>query len=197
MRKLIPIINLAAKFASVQRTVGYRTGHLENDAEHSYQLALVCWSANEQYKLGLRDELILKFALVHDLVEVYAGDTDALGHAQDIASKKEKEEHALKLLKLNFIEFKDLLETIERYEKKEDVEAQLVYILDKFIPDVNISGAQGTYYQDRKVDIENWKKWLFSKIDYKKLDIKLKLLVDESIREIEINFKHNFYQEST
>jgi len=193
MKKIIPIINLAAKFAAVNRTTGYRDGHFENDAEHSYQLALVCWSTNEQYYLGLNNELILKFALVHDLVELYADDTDAHDDKQKIANKKEIEEKAFKDLKAEY-KFDEIIETIERYEKKKDVEAQLVYMMDKFIPDVNIHLSKGDYYHNRKIDLADWKKWLLSKIDYKTLDSRLKLLFDESVKEIESNFKDTFYQ---
>src|SRR3990167_6828 len=166
MKKIIPIIDLATKFAAVNRTVGYRKGHFENDAEHSYQLALVCWSTNEQYHLGLNNELILKFALVHDLVELYAGDTDAHDDKQKIACKKEREEKALKALKAEY-KFDEIINTIERYEKKQDVEAQLVYMMDKFIPGINIHFSKGDYYHSRKIDLVDWKKWLLSKIDYK------------------------------
>jgi len=194
MNKIVPIINLATKVADVKRTVGYRKGHFENDAEHSYQLALVCWSANKQYNLGLEDELILKFALVHDLVEVYAGDTDAHDDKHKIKSKKENEEKAFEALKADYADFKEILETIQRYEKKHDAEAQLVYTLDKFIPDVNIHHSKGDYYRIRKIDITAWKKWLLNKIDYQSLNPKLKPLVDESINEIETNFNDTFYK---
>jgi 5'-deoxynucleotidase YfbR-like HD superfamily hydrolase len=193
MKKIIPIINLAAKFATINRTIGYRDGHLENDAEHSYQLALVCWSANEQYKLGLNNELILKYALVHDLVEVYAGDTDAHDDEQKIAQKKEREEKALEEFKADF-KFDEITTTIDRYEKKQDVEAQLVYVLDKFIPNTNIYFGQANYYLSRKIDISTWRKWLNSKIDFDSLNIKLKPLVEESIKEIETSYRDTFYQ---
>lgn len=195
MKKIISIINLTTKFAAVNRTVGYRDGHFENDAEHSYQLALACWSVNEQYNLGLKDELILKFALVHDLVEVYAGDVDAFDDKNKIASKKENEERALKILKSEYGQFKEMLETIERYDKKEDIEAELVYVMDKLVTDVNINISNGDYYQSRKINLTGWKKWLLNKINYQSLNFKLKPLVDESINEIETNFKDAFYQE--
>ena len=148
MKKIIPIINLAATFASVKRTTGYREGHLENDAEHSYQLALVCWSANEQYDLGLKDELILKFALVHDLIEIYVGDIDAFDDKEKIATKKESEAKAFARLKAEYAPFEDMISAIERYEKKAEVEAQLVYVMDKFIVDANIHHSKGDYYHN-------------------------------------------------
>ena len=195
MKKIIPIIRLASKFATVLRTTGYREGHLENDAEHSYQLALVCWNANEQYNLSFQDELILKFALVHDLVESYAGDTDAHDTQEALASKKDREIEAFQMLKIEYKQFEDMIHTIERYERKNDPEAQLVYLMDKLIPDVNVHFGRGDYYHSRKINLADWKKWLLRKINRESLHPKLIALLDESIREIETNFKDTFYQE--
>ncbi len=192
MKKIVPIVNLAAKFSIIKRATGYRKDHLENDTEHSYQLAMVCWSANEQYNLGLNDELILKFALSHDLVEIYAGDVDAFGDKQKIIDKKKNEEKALQVFNSEYSQFKGLVVTIERYEKKEDVEAQLVYVMDKLIQEVNIYNSTADYYQSRGVNFEDWRKWLLQKINYEFLNFKLKSLVDESIVEIEETYKSNF-----
>jgi putative hydrolase of HD superfamily len=194
MKKIIPIINLAAKLASVNRTIGYRKNHFENDAEHSYQLAMVCWAVNEQYDLELNDGLILKLALAHDLVEVYAGDTDAFDDKNKIANKKENEQKALETLKTDFPNFKELPQIIEKYEKQSDIEAQLVYVMDKFIADANIYYSAGDYYKSRKIDQKIWKKWLLSKIDLSKINPKLNFLVSESIEEIETKFRAMFYE---
>ncbi len=196
MRKILPIVHLTAQFAEIKRTVGYKKGHLENDAEHSFQLALACWMANEQYMFGFSDELILKFALVHDLVEIYAGDTDAHADKDTLASKKDREARAFETLKQEYGQFADMLGAIERYENKQDEEAQLVYILDKFIADRNIFVSQEPYYLERKVDIAAWKAWVFRKIDIATLSPKMKSLVDECMNEIETNYSNMFYTAS-
>ncbi|KKQ28070.1 MAG: Metal dependent phosphohydrolase [Candidatus Magasanikbacteria bacterium GW2011_GWC2_37_14] len=193
MKKIIPIINCATRLALVNRTVGYRDGHFENDAEHSYQLALACWAANKQYNLGLNDELILKFALIHDLVEVYAGDVDAFGDPQQIVLKKENEKKAFAKLKTEFGQFEDIIGMIEKYEERKEIEAELVYVFDKLITDVNIYNSKGDYYKSRKIGVDGWKSWFLNKINYDSLDLKLKPLVDESIKEVEENFKSSFY----
>lgn len=193
MKKILPIIKLSANFAEVLRTVGYRNGHLENDVEHSFQLALVCWSANHQYRLHLDDEKIIKYAMLHDLVEVYSGDVDAHGDKDKISLKKESEKIALEKLKAEFPDFPELFEVIENYENRKDLESQLVYILDKFVPDINIRNARDNYYKVRKVDLDKWKEWLVNKINYDNIPKELKLLVDEAIEDIETNSKHHFY----
>ncbi len=194
MKKIFPILKLTAELATINRTVGYRRDHFENDSEHSYQLAMACWSANEQYSLGLNTEIILKLALVHDRVEVSAGDTDAHDKIKAL-SKKENEAMAFEKLKLEYANFKELLEMIELYESRGNDEAKLVHFLDKVIPDVNIYNAGSSYYKDRKVTFDGWTKWLFGKIDYDSLNSKIKLLVDDSILEIKTHFQDIFYKE--
>lgn len=195
MKKIIPIIELTSKSAAVLRTVGYKDGHFENDAEHSYQLALACWSANEQYNLGLNNEIILKLALTHDLVEIYAGDTDAHASPEYLNSKAERERLALEQLKKEYNNFQDMLRTIEAYEKSDTDEAKLVHFLDKIVPDVNIYNSISNYYKERKVTYDGWKTWLFGKINYESMNSNLKLLVDESVQHVKNNFQNIFHQE--
>ncbi|MEH6570380.1 MAG: HD domain-containing protein [Halioglobus sp.] len=48
---------------------------LENSAEHSWHLAMACWSMASYFEKDLSMEKLLKLALVHDLGEIDAGDT--------------------------------------------------------------------------------------------------------------------------
>jgi len=61
----------------------------ENDAEHSWHFALMAMTLFEHCVLdGVNIDRVIKMAIVHDLVEIYAGDTPA----QDIAANVGKEE---------------------------------------------------------------------------------------------------------
>lgn len=193
MKKVIPIIQLAANFANIMRVLRYREGHIENDAEHSYQLAMTCWSTNHQYRLGLNDEKLLKYALVHDLVELYAGDTDAFGDKEKIASKKKNEAEALQKLKQNYPQFTEILVAIDEYDKKINQEAHLVNIMDKLVAEANIRHSMDDYYQRRKVTEETWRKRLFNKISYDSLEPKLQIIVDEAVQEASNTYKKTFF----
>ncbi|HUB92905.1 MAG TPA: HD domain-containing protein [Verrucomicrobiae bacterium] len=48
----------------------------ENDIEHSFTVALLCWFICEHYTLPLDHAKVLKYAMAHDFVERYAGDTN-------------------------------------------------------------------------------------------------------------------------
>ncbi|PSO45478.1 MAG: hypothetical protein BRC25_02215 [Parcubacteria group bacterium SW_6_46_9] len=48
----------------------------ENDWEHGYQMAMLCWYlADSSEELNLNLKKVIAYALAHDVVEVYAGDT--------------------------------------------------------------------------------------------------------------------------
>lgn len=58
----------------------------ENDVEHSFTVALLCWYLHEKVHPELDMALILKYAMAHDFVERYAGDVPSF------ASKEAREE---------------------------------------------------------------------------------------------------------
>ena len=58
----------------------------ENDAEHSWNLAMLAMLFEEYSTEKVNIEKVLKIALVHDLIEVYAGDT----FAYDVKGNEDK-----------------------------------------------------------------------------------------------------------
>ncbi len=73
----------------------------ENDAEHSWHFALmamVLYEYADQTKVNLYR--VLKMALIHDLVEVYAGDTFAYDDKGNADKEMREEEAAQKLFSL-------------------------------------------------------------------------------------------------
>ena len=107
----------------------------ENDVEHSYTLAMLAWYLADSLKLSLNKDKILRYALAHDLVEVYAGDTYAFTDDESERNSKQKREDEARLrIKKEFSELGDLHDTIERYETRDEEESRFVYAVDKLIP---------------------------------------------------------------
>ncbi len=162
---LIPIIKLSHQFNAVERDPkSYDLKRHENDSEHSYQLAIVAWYMAEQLDETLNKEKLLKYALIHDLVEVYAGDTapftsDAQKNNAMRATKDQREEAALQRLSKEFPDFKDMTAAMETYEEKCDPESRFVYILDKVITDLNCYLSGELYYHDRGFSYDQWVEW--------------------------------------
>jgi len=142
---LFGFLDLLERFRVVERRVRHRgEERLENDVEHSYQLAMAAWYVNEAGSLGLDTGLLLRYALAHDLVEAYAGDTPAYTRdAQERASKDAREAAAAERIAAEFPEFSELHDMIHAYEQRNDEEARFVYALDKLLPIINVYQDEG------------------------------------------------------
>jgi putative hydrolase of HD superfamily len=156
LQNLIEFTKFTHKFQQVIRTI-LATGEdrNENDAEHSFQLALIAWYVINSMGLDYDLEKVIKYAIAHDLVETYAGDT--YFHTKDkesIDNKQEREAEAAKRIAIEFPEFKELHEVIQAYEEKSDKEVKFIYALDKMIPVMNIYIDKGKSWHKHNVSLE-------------------------------------------
>ena len=153
---IIKFADILMRFREVERATFHRNSERnENDSEHSFSLVLLGWYINESYSLGLDTDKIIRYALVHDLVEVYAGDTyfyhtDASVHE----SKQEREEQAALQLRSEFPEFPQMHDLIAQYERREDEESRFVYALDKIEPVISIYLDNGRTWKKKSITIE-------------------------------------------
>jgi 5'-deoxynucleotidase YfbR-like HD superfamily hydrolase len=107
---------------------------LENDVEHSWSVAVLACALAPAVDTQLDLGKISQFALVHDLVEIHAGDTkNFTASAEDKATKADREAAALHRLQSDFAAFPWLAATIAEYETMDSSEAQFVYAVDKYI----------------------------------------------------------------
>ncbi len=157
LQRLLKFVKLTNDFQEIERVVLIRgSERFENDSEHSFQLALVAWYICDSEKLDLDMAKIIKYALVHDLVEVYAGDTFAFDKDQSRHdSKKDREMAAYERLKEEYSEFNEMLEMILGYEEKNDEEARFVYALDKIVPPLNMYLDGGRTWQRRGISLQD------------------------------------------
>ncbi len=116
----------------------------ENDAEHSWHFALTALVLCEYAKDDVDITRVIKMALVHDLVEVYAGDT----FAYDEAGYADKEERELKAADKIFgmlpddqrDEFRALWDEFEDFNTKESCYANAIDRLQPFINNYKTDG---------------------------------------------------------
>ena len=128
MQDLIAVQKLINDFAKVKRSVYMpESDDYENDVHHSFSLALLAWQIHDKLNLDLDVAKILKYALVHDLVEVYAGDTHAFSTAAGRKRKLLKEAESLKKLRQEFAElFPDLTDTMAAYDEGDHADDEAV-----------------------------------------------------------------------
>ena len=72
-------IELIDEMKSINRTITLRCGRKESDADHSYHLAMMVMIFIDDFP-GLDALKCLRLALLHDLVEIFAGDTYIFDH---------------------------------------------------------------------------------------------------------------------
>jgi putative hydrolase of HD superfamily len=144
-KSLLKIMHLVNQFKRIERTVyvgNTNPKRFENDAEHSYELALVAWYLNNSFNIGLDTNLLLKYALVHDLVETKTGDFDGYMHKDNPNFEKEKLENEIKALEeiqSEFSEFSEMNSSLKEYEELKSPEAKFIYALDKLIAQVGVT----------------------------------------------------------
>lgn len=167
-KSLVPeTMNILEQFSSVERRINRGSlGRFENDVEHSFDLAIVAIGIIRNDNLPLDEAEVIRFALVHDLVETYAGDAFALDEDGRV-DKEEREKEALKKITNNpAVNF--LVSDIEEYERKDSEEAKFVYGLDKLLPAIQIINSQQTIHAEGGTTLEKWKEIFEPKVKISK-----------------------------
>ncbi|WP_367108980.1 HD family hydrolase [uncultured Psychrobacter sp.] len=112
---------------------GSESLRVENSAEHSWHLAMACWSIAELFELDVNHETLLKMALVHDLGEIDVGDTFLYARARSDAHIKERDGIArLQAQQGNGIG--NLSKIWEEQETGNSTETQLLKVVDRLLP---------------------------------------------------------------
>jgi len=135
--KIEPIIDFlkeTEKFKTCERTCHTTNPKRpESDAEHSWHLCLFLVLLEKE--LGDIDFLkLIKIALVHDLPEIYAGDTNP--YRGDVQNKARKEKASADKLfsRLPDQLGKEMRALFEEYAQQETPEAKIVKSADKLLP---------------------------------------------------------------
>lgn len=107
----------------------------ENDAEHSWHLAVMAMILEEYSADKVDISKVLKIALVHDLVEVYAGDT----FAYDVKGNEDKLDREIMAAEKLFGMLKDgqgdeIRALWDEFEAKETAESKYANAIDRLQP---------------------------------------------------------------
>ncbi len=126
---------LLVPFYDIERDLAVLTKkrRKENDAEHSWSLAILACSLAVEIDPDLDLGKVCMFAIVHDVVEIYAGDTSVWSKAEHLQTKHEREKAAAEIIQDRFKAFPWIGQTIAEYERKDTAEAKFVWALDKFM----------------------------------------------------------------
>lgn len=126
----------------------------EDDADHSWHLALMCAVLKEHANEEIDVLKTMTMVLIHDIVEVDAGDTYAYDAASNI-SKRERElaaaERIFNLLPSDQAEYMRAL--WDEFEENETPEAKFASTLDRVQPFLLNSASDGKSWKEHGVTV--------------------------------------------
>lgn len=154
--RIAELQQLIADFASIERVLNLADkNRFENDADHSFGLALTAWFLAGKLAPKLDQQKILKYAIAHDIVEIHAGDTYLFAPTEHLDSKSDREDAALARLAEEWPDFPELIEYAQGYKNGRDEEAKFVYALDKLLPVLLVNlGEKNKYWNRHKITKE-------------------------------------------
>ena len=153
LQKQIAFIKEIDKVKNIFRQTYLADGtRKENDAEHSWHIALMAYLLQEYAQESVEVSKVMLMVLIHDLVEIDAGDT----YAYDEEGAKTKDERERKAADRIFgllpedqgVYLKALWEEFEAYET---AEAKYAHMLDNFQPLLLNDAAGGISWTEHQV----------------------------------------------
>lgn len=129
-------------------------GRKENDAEHSWHLAMFCLILSEHANEKIDMLRVVSMVLIHDLVEIDAGDTyayDEIGNQ----SKREREEKAAERIFHILPEDQAVYmrQLWEEFEERVTMEAKFASTLDKIQPIMLNDASDGKAWMEHQVKL--------------------------------------------
>lgn len=126
----------------------------ENDAEHSWHLAMMCLILNEYANEKVDLFRTMSMVLIHDIIEIDAGDTYAYDEVGN-KTKREREEKAAERIfcllpedQANYIR-----ELWDEFEEARTKEAMFAHTLDKVQPTMLNAATDGKAWKEHEVKL--------------------------------------------
>ena len=124
----------------------------ENDAEHSWHIALMAYLLQEYAEEPVDVGRVMLMVLIHDLVEIDAGDT----YAYDIKAAETKKDRELSAADRIFRMLPEdqgihLRELWEEFEEYQTADAKYAHLLDNFQPLLLNDASDGKSWEEHGV----------------------------------------------
>lgn len=131
------------------------TTRFENDAEHSWHLALMAFLLAEHTDEKVDLLKVMKMVLMHDIVEIDAGDT----YCYDEKARQDKREREEKCAERIFSmlpeeQAREMFALWEEFELMETPEARYAAVLDRLQPLLLNYTAQGISWKNHGISVE-------------------------------------------
>ena len=122
---------------------------LENDAEHAWHLAVMALLLGEYSNAEIDLLRVVSMVLIHDLVEIYAGDTFAYDEAGMKTQKARESAAADKLFPMLPDDLASRFRGLwDEFESEETAEAKFAHTLDNFQPMMLQAASDGRAWRE-------------------------------------------------
>ncbi len=110
-------------------------GRNENDAEHAWHMAIMAYLLKEYSNKNVDISRVMIMCLIHDIVEIDAGDTYAYDK-EGLATQKEREDAAKERIFsiLPIDQKKELTALFDEFEENETPESKFAHAMDNLQP---------------------------------------------------------------
>lgn len=110
-------------------------GRRENDAEHAWHMAIMAYLLREYSNEKVDIAKVMLMCLIHDIVEIDAGDTYAYD-AQGLATQKDREDKAKERIYslLPSDQKKEMIALFDEFEEYQTPEAKFAHAMDNLQP---------------------------------------------------------------
>jgi putative hydrolase of HD superfamily len=138
----------------LRRTKIFHGNRHENDAEHSWHIALMALVLNEYSNEKVDLFKVLKMVLIHDLVEIHAGDLSVYDTNPQEKQKSELEAAQKIFDVLPNDQNQEFLSLWKGFEKRETPEAKFASALDRLEPVMQNCLQDGYTWKKYKISYE-------------------------------------------
>lgn len=134
----VDFIKEIEKLKSVTRFNRTLDGRFENSAEHSWQGAIAAMVLQYYYPEKLNMEKVMSMLLIHDLGEIYAGDTWVFDDQKKLHSHDRELESIEKTMSILPEEkYLNMKNSWLEFEKGRSAEARYARVIDALVPLIN------------------------------------------------------------
>ncbi|HZZ57138.1 MAG TPA: HD domain-containing protein [Opitutaceae bacterium] len=140
-----------------RQTINVRSRRPENDAEHSWHLCLTAIVLAEYANApGLDLLTVLKMVIIHDLVEIDAGDTYAYGDPAQMATQHAREAAAADRIfgLLPADQARDFRALWDQFEERATPEARFAHAVDRLQPMLLNWKSEGVTWRSHGVTLD-------------------------------------------
>lgn len=159
-------------------------GRLENDAEHSWHIAVMAYLLREYANEQVDIAKVMMMCLIHDIVEIDAGDTYAYDE-EGLKTQKNREDAAKQRIFsiLPTEQANELISLFDEFEAYETAESRFAHVMDNLQPLILNNSNNGNDWKEHHIkSAQIYKRQSKTKLGSEKLFDVIDNIIQENIQ---------------